>query len=537
MSRFTLSVLSGCILLLCTLGIILLPGCAKDVVNPNPVPSVDTTVYTTVNYNDLLLDSLFVDTFFVKMVDSAAVKSQVTQFYKRRDYQFAWFNKKGMANSMSIFYDLLRNYSFDFNDSSLESPELDSLIKAARANESGFMSNPAKVLTLELLLTSTYFKYAKKAYDGRDKSPVDLEWFIPRKKKDYQILLDSLVTRKPDSEVHEPENQYYTRLKAQLRKYREMEKKGKFFPVNSDKKVLMPGDSDICIIAVKKNLFMTGDFLVMDTTAIFTDTLKKAVQNFQSRMGLVNSGNINEATKRELNVPLSNRIKQMVINLERLRWVPVQLDADYLLVNIPEFRLHIFEKNKLAWECNVVVGKAVTKTSIFKGNIANIVLNPYWNVPNSIVKNEIIPAMKKSANYIERNNMEITNKKPLMVRQKPGGNNALGKIKFLFPNNFSIYLHDTPAKSLFSESQRAFSHGCIRVESPRKLAKYLLRDKPEWLKRMDKILNTDKETWIKLSPTIPVYIVYFTAWVDSQGRLNFRNDLYGHDKKLANEIF
>jgi len=254
-------------------------------------------------------------------------------------------------------------------------------------------------------------------------------------------------------------------------------------------------------------------------------------------MGLFKSGKLTESTRKELNVSISDRIKQMVINLERLRWVPVDLESDYLMVNIPEFRLHIFEKNKLAWEMNVVVGKAATKTSIFKGNIANIVLNPYWNVPNSIIKNEIIPAMKRNANYIERNNMEITNKKPLMVRQKPGGNNALGKIKFLFPNNFSIYLHDTPSKSLFSESKRDFSHGCIRVEEPRKLAKYLLRDQPNWLKRIDKILNTIDETWIKVSPTVPVYIVYFTSWVDSEGKLNFRNDIYGHDKKLANEIF
>ncbi len=537
MSRFKLSFLSGVFVLLFAICILLLPGCAKDVAKPNPIPSVDTTVYTTVNFNDLLLDSMFVDTFFVKMVDSATVKSQVSQFYKRRNYQFAWFNKNGPANVMAMFYDQLKNYSFDFNDQSLDNPKIDSLVKSLRSDESKFMSNPANVLNLELLLTSTYFKYARKVYDGRDKNPVDLEWFIPRKKKDYQILLDSLVARKPDSEVHEPENIYYTRLKAQLRKYREIEKSNVSYPVITDKKVLIVGDTDVCIINVKKNLIIVGDLMDKDTSAIFTDTLKSALLLFQGRMGLFKSGKLTESTRKELNVSISDRIKQMVINLERLRWVPVDLESDYLMVNIPEFRLHIFEKNKLAWEMNVVVGKAATKTSIFKGNIANIVLNPYWNVPNSIIKNEIIPAMKRNANYIERNNMEITNKKPLMVRQKPGGNNALGKIKFLFPNNFSIYLHDTPSKSLFSESKRDFSHGCIRVEEPRKLAKYLLRDQPNWLKRIDKILNTIDETWIKVSPTVPVYIVYFTSWVDSEGKLNFRNDIYGHDKKLANEIF
>jgi len=164
-----------------------------------------------------------------------------------------------------------------------------------------------------------------------------------------------------------------------------------------------------------------------------------------------------------------------------------------------------------------------------------IVLNPYWGIPTSIVKNEILPKIRRNPNYLARNNMEVVNGN---YRQKPGKNNALGKMKFLFPNHYNIYLHDTPSKSLFGATSRAFSHGCIRVENPKKLVLYLLRKEAEWNEeKVNNILKTDNETIIKVKPTVPVYIAYFTAWVDSTGELNFRNDLYKLDEKLSKEIF
>jgi murein L,D-transpeptidase YcbB/YkuD len=177
----------------------------------------------------------------------------------------------------------------------------------------------------------------------------------------------------------------------------------------------------------------------------------------------------------------------------------------------------------------------VKKTSIFRGNISQIVLNPSWGIPTSMVKNEILPKIRSNSNYLAQNNIEVINGN---YRQKPGKNNALGKMKFLFPNHFNIYLHDTPSKSLFGATNRAFSHGCIRVENPKKLVLYLLRKKADWNEeRVDNILGTDNETLIKLMPTVPVYIAYFTAWVDNTGQLNFRNDLYHLDEKLSIEIF
>jgi murein L,D-transpeptidase YcbB/YkuD len=286
---------------------------------------------------------------------------------------------------------------------------------------------------------------------------------------------------------------------------------------------------------VKKYLLLSGDLKTNDNTTIFTDTLAKAIQRFQHRMGLTENGKIDRATIIEFNKPIEFRIKQMMVNMERLRWVPVELENEYLLVNIPEFRLHIFENNKQIWAANVVVGKDVRQTSIFKGNISQIVLNPYWGIPISIVKNEILPKIRRNSNYLARNNMEVVNGN---YRQKPGKNNALGKMKFLFPNHYNIYLHDTPSKSLFGATNRAFSHGCIRVENPKKLVLFLLRKETDWNEqKVDNILKTDNETIIKVKPNVPVYIAYFTAWVDNTGQLNFRNDLYHLDEKLSKEIF
>jgi len=189
---------------------------------------------------------------------------------------------------------------------------------------------------------------------------------------------------------------------------------------------------------------------------------------------------------------------------------------------------------------NIVVGKAATRTVIFSDVLKYVVFSPYWNLPRSIVRNEIVPAMNRSSNYISRNNMEIrgySNGLPI-VRQKPGAGNALGKVKFIFPNSYNIYLHDTPAKTLFSKESRAFSHGCVRVQEPFTLAQYLLRNNESWTEtKIKTAMNSQKEDWVKLDKPLPVYLLYLTSWVDENGVLNFRDDIYGHDKKLGDRLF
>jgi murein L,D-transpeptidase YcbB/YkuD len=274
-------------------------------------------------------------------------------------------------------------------------------------------------------------------------------------------------------------------------------------------------------------------------------------------MGLKATGKIDKLTFDELNQKVGFWIKQIMVNMERLRWIPEKMEKNYLFINIPEYSLHVIENNKEIWTTKVVVGKTVTKTSIFKGNLSQIVLNPFWGLPTSIVKNEILPKIKKNSNYLAHNSIEVFSGKnkinpnnihwnkygegenvPFFFRQKPGKNNSLGKIKFMFPNNYHIYLHDTPAKKRFGDTKRAFSHGCIRVENPKKLALYLLKNQLIWNEqKVDRVLSTNKQTGINVRPTMPVYIAYFTAWVNGGGQLNFRNDLYNLDRKLSKEVF
>lgn len=251
-------------------------------------------------------------------------------------------------------------------------------------------------------------------------------------------------------------------------------------------------------------------------------------------MGYKEDGKINKALLAEMNFPVEKRIEQIMVNMERSRWVPVQLIDNYLVINIPEYKLHVYDHDSILFNMNVVVGKNEHKTVIFNGNLRYIVFSPYWNIPRSILKNETFPAMRRNPDYLAQHNMEWNGGN---VRQKPGPDNSLGLVKFLFPNSHSIYLHDTPAKSLFNEDNRAFSHGCIRVAEPKKLAQYLLRNDTAWNEeKITTAMNKGVEQYVTLKTAIPVFIAYFTAWVDRQGNLNFRNDIYKRDSRLAKMI-
>jgi L,D-transpeptidase YcbB len=517
--------------------------------------TVVSTLYPPQNYTDLFLDEATINTFFKNNLESINVIKEVNLFYKNRNFQYAWFNEKGMTQAVPNFQNQLQNHSNDFNDKTFKNAQLDTLITLIKTNPNGKEINKNQREKLELILTTTFFKYSEKTFFGINKNARKLDWFIPRAKKNYQVLLDSLVLKPENDKTYEPVNSYYTKLKEKLRLYRNIQKRGGFPTIKTDKEFLLKTETDSILLQVKERLTLSGDLKRNDNSIIYNRELENAILNFQQRLGLPENGILDKKTLAEMNQNVDFRIKQILVNLERLRWVPVEIENDYLLVNIPEYKLHVFKNKRLLWETNVVVGKEAKQTSIFKGNISKIVINPYWNVPNSIINEEILPKLQYNQNYLSRNNMEVVSggkvindsginwhkyskNIPFKIRQKPGDENSLGKIKFIFPNSFNIYLHDTPSKELFSQSKRNFSHGCIRVENPKKLALYLLRNNKIWnQKRLDKALKTNREIEIKIEPRIPVYIVYFTAWVDVNGNLNFRNDIYNLDNELAKEIF
>ena len=511
----------------------------------------ESTINSSQNYTDLFLEESTINSFFKTNPENENIVKEVNLFYKNRNFQYAWFTKKGMTQAVSNFQNQLQNYSYDFNDKTFNNTSLDSLM-----NKNRIEIDENEREKLELMITTTFFKYSEKAFSGINKNARQLDWFIPRSKKNYQVLLDSLILKNKNEKTYEPVNLYYSKLKEKLRLYRNIQKKGGFPKIKNDNEFLFKNESDSVMLQVKQRLFLSGDLKINDNSILYTMELANAISHFQQRVGLPENGKLDFKTIAEMNKSVDFRIKQMLINLERLRWVPVKMENNYLLVNIPEYKLHVFENKKLLWEANVVVGKEAKQTSIFKGNISRIILNPYWNIPNSIINKEILPALKRNPNYLSRNNMEVVSNTgkiinastinwdkysknvPFIIRQKPDHDNALGKMKFLFPNSFSIYLHDTPAKELFNQNKRDFSHGCIRVENPKKLALYLLKKDKNWSQeKVEKVLKTNTETGISIKPNMPVYIAYFTAWVDSKGNLNFRNDIYNLDDDLAKEIF
>jgi murein L,D-transpeptidase YcbB/YkuD len=306
--------------------------------------------------------------------------------------------------------------------------------------------------------------------------------------------------------------------------------------VKADRKKYEKGDTGLAVAEIRKKLFLAGELAADNGGRVFDDEMVEAVRKYQRRYGMKEDGIAGPALLREMNTPLSTRIQQIVVNMERARWVGADPVGEHLVVNIPQFQLMVYDdRDSLAWSCKVVVGKEANKTAIFQGDLKYVVFSPYWNVPSSILNKEILPAIRRNPNYLSAHNMEWNGKG---VRQKPGGSNALGRVKFLFPNSFSMYLHDTPSKSLFNEDKRAFSHGCIRVSEPRKLALHLLRNDPAWTEeKVDAAMQADREQYVTLKKPLPVTIAYFTAWVDAQGRINFRDDVYKKDARLMDMIF
>ncbi|HET9823941.1 MAG TPA: L,D-transpeptidase family protein, partial [Chitinophagaceae bacterium] len=383
--------------------------------------------------------------------------------------------------------------------------------------------------------TSQFFRYAHRAFQGRSRLNTEaLDWYIPRKKIDVVALLDSVIENK-GKDISVPVNRQYGLLKDFLVRYHAIEKRGGWPLIHAQKKVYKLGDSARAIRDIKTRLFLTNQISSDDTSFVFTPALTEAVRNFQRENGLKDDGQINSRVLKEMNRPVSDRIRQILMNMERIRWVPAEPTTDYLVVNIPDFRLHVFEKGNYQWSMNIVVGSATHNTVIFTGAIKYIVFSPYWNIPPGILKNEILPAVRRNKNYLATHDMEWYGNG---VRQRPGPNNSLGGVKFVFPNDYNIYLHDSPVRSLFGETTRAFSHGCIRLSEAEKLANFLLRDDHNWSsQRIRKAMDSRREQYAMLKQPVPVYIGYFTAWVDGEGKLNFRQDVYGHDRELAEQLF
>jgi murein L,D-transpeptidase YcbB/YkuD len=346
------------------------------------------------------------------------------------------------------------------------------------------------------------------------------------------VLIMGTSRASDTTSVFSSPNRQVSLLQNELNRLLQIERNGGWEKISLPKKFYLKDQSDPSIRIIKQRLHASGDLAATDTSEIFTTELQKAVMKVQKQFGQKANGVVDAQLIKELNVPLRKRIEQLQVNMDRYSSFTEEPEGIWLVANIPEYKLHVYEGQQHVFDMDIVVGKTSTRTATFNDEIRYIVFSPSWNVPESIVRNEILPAMRRSSGYLRRNNYVQTgveNGLPV-IKQLPGPNNSLGQVKFVFPNAHNIYFHDTPAKSLFQLSKRAFSHGCVRLGEPAKLAEFLLKNTDWTPEKIRAAMESGKEKFVQLKTPVAVSIIYFTAWVDEDGIVHYREDIYGLDK-------
>lgn len=356
-------------------------------------------------------------------------------------------------------------------------------------------------------------------------------------------------------EALKPTHRFYLTLKTELQRYRTAAAAGDPAPLPQGA-VIKPGGSDSRVPALRARLVSSGDLsslALTATPAVYDAVLESAVRRYQERMGLTADGAVGARTIEELNVPMANRIKQLRVNLDRGRILLQDLPPQFVVVNIAGYFIYVMRGEEVIWSSRVQVGKPYRRTPIFRSEINYLVWNPTWTVPPGIIQNDILPAARRDPSSITRRGLNVLDRNgekvdpgeidwaryksgniPYTLRQEPGPENALGRVKFMFPNSYSVYLHDTPSKSLFDASDRSFSSGCVRVERPFELAMLLLNDPQQWNESsIAQTLKTERLQNVTLKSKMPILLAYWTAWVDAQGKVNFRRDIYGQDALWA----
>lgn len=496
--------------------------------------SRDMSVTKENSYSDLFLDSSAVENYIRKENISGTSAQMMRNFYNVRNNQYAWFTSSGLTEQGRSLWSLknMQPSNQSKKDDNGLKQRMDSLLQ----NDSVAINiNDSSVAQTELSLTRTFVDLANTNQDIVNRN--NIYYMVPVKKQDPVQLADSILHKQTDTAQY-AKNKGYSALKQQLSIYYEVAKNGGWQPIPSGS--IRKGSKSPAVSALKKRLQATQDYPAGDTSSVYSDSLVTVVKDVQQRYGLKATGEVNDSLIQVLNVPVQERIQQILVNMNRMEWMPMANDSSRIIVNIPSQMLYTYEGNSKVMEMPVIVGKEGAATLTFSGNINQVIFNPTWHLPTSIVKNEIMPKMKTDPGYLQKHHMEVTNQSDSVptIKQLPGKDNALGRVKFVFPNTYDIYLHDTPDKSLFNRNDRALSHGCIRVAHADSLASYLLRNQQDWnTQKIESAMKSTQEQIIPVSKPELVQITYYTAWVDENGKMNFRQDIYNHDKEAASKMF
>lgn len=478
--------------------------------------------------------------------------AEMERFYQERQYQPAWSDGTQLLPLADVLMGALVSAEAEGLDPG--NYHLAPLTDRCRL----FRSIPAPHLAAELdiLFSDAYLTLATHYLRGRiAPASVDPDWHIPRQKGDLaQLLSQALASGRINDSLQSllPADPSYAALRHAWQNLRLIAANGDW-PQLTLTPPLRLGASGPEVTLLRQRLAMSGD-LASDAASddLFDPELEAAVCRFQGRHGLEGDGVVGPQTLAVLNVPAAERARQLAVNLERRRWLPRSFGERYLLINLPDFHLQLVQGGEPLLEMRAIVGRQLRPTPTFTGEMTYLVLNPYWEVPHRLAVLDHLPRIQKNRAYLKKNDfMVLANNRqvdpaaidwqrlgeknfPYRLRQKPGRKNSLGRIKFIFPNPYAIYLHDTPMRELFQHEQRSFSSGCIRIEKPLELAQWLLSGTPlGTIAALDEALQSSVDRTINLPSPLPVHLIYLTAWVDADGTVNFRPDLYERDTPLA----
>ena len=475
-------------------------------------------------------------------------------FYKQRDYQLAWTSHKENASALS------RRISASGQEGLVPGDYHAGEIQQLLAETSRAQLSDSQLVDLDIMLSEALARYAYHLRFGKvNPEKLDADWNIERSFKgqdplrELQAVIDSAsLDAQLDNLI--PALPIYHQLRSALAKYRSIRDAGGW-PTIPAGPTLKPGMRDERVPVIRQRLLASGDLAT--ATAVtdpseFDTALKAAVEHFQLRHGLDTDGFIGKATLAAMNVPVDARIDQIRVNLDRARWVSQDIPGTFIIVDIAGYRARLFRDGEVVWDEPAQVGKPYRKTPVFRENMIYLELNPTWTIPPTILAKDILPKVKKDPAYLQKKHLQVLTRKgkvvdpdtidwasmsargfPYIIRQTPGPHNALGRVKFIFPNSHAVYLHDTPHRELFSRSSRAFSSGCIRVDNPYGLAELLLQDQDRWSReKIEAAIDTVKQQRVSLPEPVPVLLLYWTVNVGADGTIYFKHDVYQRDAKV-----
>jgi len=483
------------------------------------------------------------------------------KIYIDNNFNLLWINNFDSLNKVEemaafledIEYHGLRPEHYHASEISVALTEL--------LKDSSLIFNKTYLANLDLLLSDAWFMAASHLYFGKiDPESLEAQWGIRRDKPDIPFDLN-LKTMLREETVEEgfrhfyPPHPGYEAMVAEAKRLTRMKDEDFNIKVNLKNSSLKPGDSSATISEIKRKLAFLGLY-VPDTLTNpdkYDDRMLESVKKLQEQFGYNTDGAIGKNALRALNMTVEQRIDQLYVNMERLRWMPDSLEHTYIQVNIADFTLDVFREGDTLLRMRTIVGKEYRETPVFNARITYLVFSPSWTVPPTIQRNDVIPEVRRNAGYLAAKNMKVYDSKGRLVdpanvnwsrdgmrytiRQSPGPQNALGKVKFMFPNKHNVYLHDTPSRSLFARDERTFSSGCIRIEKPYELAGILMSEMEEWTpERIRQAMEAGIEKTVVLKNPAGVYLTYLTAWGTKKGVIHYRADIYNRDAEMLKAL-